>query len=93
MPLTAMQKSVLQLLAKQRDPESHVAGGIAINLRGVAVRGIIPPTSISSTISLTVSLQTQNRMRPLWSRMVMPSIGCFDNRICIARWYAAITRN
>lgn len=31
MPLTAMQKSVLQLLASHRDPESHVAGGIAIN--------------------------------------------------------------
>jgi Nucleotidyl transferase AbiEii toxin, Type IV TA system len=31
MPLTALQRSVLQLLAKQREPESHVAGGIAIN--------------------------------------------------------------
>lgn len=32
MPLTEFQKLVLKILAKNRTPETHVAGGIAINL-------------------------------------------------------------
>ena len=31
MPLSPIQRAVMQLLAAQRTPESHVAGGLAIN--------------------------------------------------------------
>src|SRR5438552_13843129 len=31
MPLTRFQKEVLTLLASQRNPESHVAGGVVLN--------------------------------------------------------------
>ena len=31
MPLTALQRQILSLLAANRTPESHVAGGAAIN--------------------------------------------------------------
>ena len=31
MPLNPMQRGVMQLLAARRTPESHVAGGVAIN--------------------------------------------------------------
>lgn len=34
MPLTALQRRVLKVIAARRDPESYVAGGSVINLRG-----------------------------------------------------------
>lgn len=38
MPLTPFQKDVLHLLAAHRQPESHVAGGVAINRAGSSPR-------------------------------------------------------
>ena len=38
MPLTPYQREVAQLLAKHRNPESHVAGGAVINRGEVGVR-------------------------------------------------------
>jgi hypothetical protein len=34
MPLSKFQSEVLQTLAAQRDPESYIAGGVAINRDG-----------------------------------------------------------
>jgi hypothetical protein len=38
MPLTPIQRAVMQLLASRRSPESHVAGGVAINRAGDSPR-------------------------------------------------------
>jgi hypothetical protein len=55
MPLTPFQRGVAQILAKHRNPESHIAGGAVINRGEAGVR-------VSDDLDIFDDLAARNRM-------------------------------
>src|SRR5947199_10710193 len=63
MPLTPFQKGVAQILAKHRNPESHVAGGAVIN-RGEGGVRISDDLDIFHDLAASVAAAAENSDQP-----------------------------
>ena len=65
MPLTPFQRGVAQILAKHRNPESHVAGGAVIN-RGEGGVRISDDLDIFHDLAASVAEEHYGEWRATW---------------------------